>query len=205
MSRRLRGLPASPGIAIGPIWWFRRALPAAMRTRGEDAAAERMRLQAAQERAAAELAALRAAQRDRLSPEELAIFEAQELMLRDPELMAAVEAELAAGASAEAAWMKAVEAFAAQLMALPDPYFQARAADVRDVGNRVLRHLVGGLEAPAMSDEPVVVAADDLLPSETVSLDPRRVLAFVTEGGGPTATHTDGGTGKPPGQCPLSA
>ncbi len=187
MSRRLRGLPASPGIAMGPAWWFRRTLPVAMRTRGEDAAVERMRLQAAQERAAAELAALREAQRDRLSPEELAIFEAQELMLQDPELMAAVEAELVAGASAEAAWRKAVEAFAAQLAALPDPYFQARAADVRDVGNRVLRHLAGGPEAPSMPDHPVIVVADDLLPSETVSLDPRRVLAFVTEGGGPTA------------------
>ncbi|MCS6964595.1 phosphoenolpyruvate--protein phosphotransferase [Thermoflexus sp.] len=187
MSRRLQGLPASPGIALGPAWWFRRALPVAMRMQGEDAAVERMRLQEAQERAAAELAALREAQRERLSPEELAIFEAQELMLQDPELMAAVEAELAAGASAEVAWQKAVEAFAAQLSALPDPYFQARAADVRDVGNRVLRHLAGGPEAPRMPDHPVVVVADDLLPSETVTLDPQRVLAFVTEGGGPTA------------------
>ncbi|MFN3929726.1 MAG: phosphoenolpyruvate--protein phosphotransferase, partial [Thermoflexus sp.] len=158
-----------------------------MRTQGEDPEIERARLQAAQKQAAAELAALREAQRDRLPPEELAIFEAQELMLQDPELMAQVEAELAAGASAEAAWMKAVEAFAAQLSALPDPYFQARAADVRDVGSRVLRHLIGGLEASPMPEHPVVVVADDLLPSETVSLDPQRVLAFVTEGGGPTA------------------
>ncbi len=187
MSRRLQGLPASPGIAMGPAWWFRRALPVVAQSQGEDPTVERMRLQAARERAAAELAALREAQRDRLSPEELAIFEAQELMLQDPELMAAVEVELAAGASAEAAWRKAVEAFAAQLAALPDPYFQARAADVRDMGNRVLRHLAGGPEAPPMPDHPVIVVADDLLPSETVALDPQRVLAFVTEGGGPTA------------------
>jgi len=187
MSRRLQGLPASPGIAVGPAWWFRRTVPQPERTRGESPEAERARLRIAQERAAAELAALRESQRDRLSPEELAIFEAQALMLQDPELMAAVEAELAAGASAEAAWRKAVEAFAAQLAALPDPYFQARAADVRDVGNRVLRHLAGGPEGPAMPDRPVIVVADDLLPSETVSLDPRRVLGFVTEGGGPTA------------------
>ncbi len=187
MSRRLQGLPASPGIAMGPAWWFQRALPIAVRTQGEDATVERMRLQAAQERAAAELAALREVQRDRLPPEELAIFEAQELMLQDPELMAAVEAELAGGASAEAAWIKAVEAFAAQLAALPDPYFQARAADVRDVGNRVLRHLAGSPGAPMMPDHPVIVVADDLLPSETVTLDPQRVLAFITEGGGPTA------------------
>lgn len=187
MSQRLRGLPASPGIALGPAWWFRRAVPILGQARGEGLEAERARLRAAQDRAAAELAALLEAQRGRLSAEELAIFEAQALMLRDPELMAAVEAELAAGASAEVAWSRAVEAFAAQLAALPDPYFQARAADVRDIGNQVLRHLVGASEEPSMPEHPVVVVADDLLPSETVRLDPQRVLAFVTEGGGPTA------------------
>ncbi len=187
MSRRLRGLPASPGVAMGPAWWFRRAVPIPVRAQGEGLEVERARLRAAQDQAAVELAALLEAQRGRLPAEELAIFEAQALMLQDPELMAAVEAELAAGASAEAAWSRAVEAFAAQLAALPDPYFQARAADVRDIGNRVLRHLVGASEALPMPEHPVIVVADDLLPSETVRLDPQRVLAFVTEGGGPTA------------------
>ncbi|WP_448594012.1 phosphoenolpyruvate--protein phosphotransferase [Thermoflexus hugenholtzii] len=187
MSRRLQGLPASPGIALGPAWWFRRAERGPLRARGEDPAVERARLEAARQQAAAELAALQEANRDRLSPEELAIFEAQTLMLQDPELLAQVEAALAEGASAEAAWSQAVEAFAAQLAALPDPYFQARAADVRDVGNRVLRHLMGIPEEPTMPAHPVIVVADDLLPSETVRLDPQRVLAFVTEGGGPTA------------------
>jgi phosphoenolpyruvate-protein kinase (PTS system EI component) len=143
MSRRLQGLPASPGVALGPAWWFRRAERGPLRARGEDPAVERARLEAARQQAAAELAALQEANRDRLSPEELAIFEAQTLMLQDPELLAQVEAALAEGASAEAAWSQAVEAFAARLAALPDPYFQARAADVRDVGNRVLRHLMG--------------------------------------------------------------
>ncbi|SNB67941.1 phosphoenolpyruvate--protein phosphotransferase [Thermoflexus hugenholtzii] len=187
MSRRLQGLPASPGIALGPAWWFRRAERGPLRARGEDPAVERARLEAARQQAAAELAALQEANRDHLPPEELAIFEAQTLMLQDPELLAQVEAALAEGASAEAAWSQAVEAFVAQLAALPDPYFQARAADVRDVGNRVLRHLMGAPEEPAMPAHPVIVVADDLLPSETVRLDPQRVLAFVTEGGGPTA------------------
>ncbi|WP_448605324.1 phosphoenolpyruvate--protein phosphotransferase [Thermoflexus hugenholtzii] len=187
MSRRLQGLPASPGVALGPAWWFRRAKRGPLRARGEDPAVERARLEAARQQAAAELAALQEANRDRLPPEELAIFEAQTLMLQDPELLAQVEAALAEGASAEAAWSQAVEAFAARLAALPDPYFQARAADVRDVGNRVLRHLMGAPEEPTMPAHPVIVVADDLLPSETVHLDPQRVLAFVTEGGGPTA------------------
>ncbi|MER3401413.1 MAG: phosphoenolpyruvate--protein phosphotransferase, partial [Thermoflexus sp.] len=145
------------------------------------------RLAAARAQAVAELQTLLEAQRDRLPPEERAIFEAQALMLEDPELLARVEEGLASGLSAEAAWSQAVEAFAAQLAALPDPYFQARAADVRDIGNRVLRHLIGAPAEARMPDHPVVVVADELLPSETVTLDPGRVLAFVTAGGGPTA------------------
>lgn len=187
MSRRLQGLPASPGVAVGPAWWFRRAVAASLRVRAEDAPAERARLATARAQAVAELQALLEAQRDRLPPEERAIFEAQALMLEDPELLARVEEGLAGGLSAEAAWSQAVEAFAAQLAALPDPYFQARAADVRDIGNRVLRHLVGAPAEAGMPDHPVVVVADELLPSETVTLDPGRVLAFVMAGGGPTA------------------
>ncbi len=187
MSRRLQGLPASPGVALGPAWWFRRAAHGPLRARGDDPAVERARLEVARQQAAAELAALQQAQRDRLPSEGLAIFEAQALMLQDPELLARVEAALAEGASAEAAWSQAVDAFAAQLAGLPDPYFQARAADVRDMGNRVLCHLLGLSEEPAMPAHPVIVVADDLLPSETIRLDPQRVLAFVTEGGGPTA------------------
>lgn len=187
MSRRLQGLPASPGVAVGPAWWFRRAVATPRRVRVEDAPAERARLAAARAQAVAELQTLLEAQRDRLPPEERAIFEAQALMLEDPELLARVEEGLASGLSAEAAWSQAVEAFAAQLAALPDPYFQARAADVRDIGNRVLRHLIGAPAEARMPDHPVVVVADELLPSETVTLDPGRVLAFVMAGGGPTA------------------
>lgn len=71
-------------------------------------------------------------------------FEAHQLIVQDPDLQTAVQATLdTEQINAEAAWYDAIEATAEQFAAMEDPYFQARAADVRDVGNRVLRHLLG--------------------------------------------------------------
>lgn len=185
--QRLRGLPASPGVAIGPVWWYRRGELRITRRVAEDPEAERNRLRLAREESAVELEALVAARRDRLSPEELAIFEAQRLMLDDPDLLARVEAAIGSGSSAEAAWEEAIAAVAAQLRALPDPYFQARAADVEDMGRRVLRRLLGVSETPELPDQPVVVLAEDLTPSDTATLDPDRALGVATVSGGPTS------------------
>lgn len=185
--QRLRGLPASPGVAIGPAWWYRRGELRVARRAGVSPEVERARLRQAREESAAELEALIAARRDRLSPEELAIFEAQRLMLDDPDLLARVEAAIGSGSLAEAAWEEAIAAVAAQLRTLPDPYFQARAADVEDVGRRVLRRLLGVSEALELPDQPAVVLAEDLTPSDTAALDPDRVLALATVGGGPTS------------------
>ena len=109
--QRLRGLPASPGVAVGPVWWYRRSELRVTRQIAEDPEAERNRLRLAREESAAELEALIAARRDRLSPEELAIFEAQRLMLDDPDLLARVEAAIGSGAAAEAAWEEAKRCF----------------------------------------------------------------------------------------------
>jgi len=185
--QRVPGLPASPGIAVGPAWWYRHGEVRVVHRAGEDPEVERARLRRAREESAAELDALIAAQRDRLAPEELAIFEAQRLMLDDPDLLARVEESIEGGASAEAAWEEGIQAVAAQLRALPDPYFQARAADVVDVGQRVLRRLLGVSEVAELPERPVVVLAEDLTPSDTATLDPDRVLALATVGGGPTS------------------
>ncbi len=185
--QRVRGLPASPGVAVGPAWWYRRGELRITRHHGESPEVERARLRQAREDSAAELDALIAARRGRLRPEELAIFEAQRLMLDDPDLLARVEEAIEGGASAEAAWEEGIEAVAAQLRALPDPYFQARAADVEDVGRRVLRRLLGVSETLELPEQQVVVLAEDLTPSDTATLDQARVLALVTSGGGPTS------------------
>ena len=109
------------------------------------------------------------------------IFEAHQLMLEDPDYVESIEniirtqdvnAEYAIGATADN--------FAAIFEAMDDAYMQGRAADVRDVSERLLQALSGQNETVMVMSEPVIIAADDLVPSETVQLDKEKVLSFVT-------------------------
>ena len=188
MSQRLSGIPISPGIAIGPAWWLQTPTVA---TRHSDVPlnpeTERARLEAAREQAKRELAAILADQQHALPPESLAILEAQQLMLDDPDLLQHVTAAIDAGQSASDAWRNATDAIAAQLSALPDPYFQARAADVRDIQQRVLRCLGGVAEEAVYPTTPHVLLADDLVPSQTVTLPLDRILGIALVGGGLTS------------------
>lgn len=146
-----------------------------------------MRLDAAREAAGDEIRALLGRAQDRLSPEETGIFEAHLLMLDDPDLLEQIRRQIDAGVSAESAWGDAVQAYAARLEALPGEVFRARAADVRDIGGRVLRRLLGADVALDLPDHPVVVIADELTPSDTVDLTAGQVVAICTAGGGPTS------------------
>jgi phosphoenolpyruvate-protein phosphotransferase len=108
----------------------------------------------------------------------------------DAALLKRSETAIEGGLNAEAAWMDAVEHYARQLDSLPDLTLRDRAADVRDVGQRVLRHLLGREAQPGLDlREPSVIIARDLTPSQTASLDKSLVLAFCTAEGGPTS-HT---------------
>jgi phosphoenolpyruvate-protein phosphotransferase len=120
---------------------------------------------------------------------EAAIFDAHLMFLDDAALLQKAQTAIDAGTSAEAAWMDGIEFFAAQLAHLPDPTLQARAADVRDVGRRVLDQLLGRPAASVELRAPSVVVARDLAPSQIASLPVARVLAFCTAEGGPTS-HT---------------
>jgi phosphoenolpyruvate-protein phosphotransferase len=183
---KLAGVPASPGVAVGPVWHYRPFHPVVSRQTGAGPQAESALLDQARRKAQADIEALVAEQHDHLS-EEATIFEAHAMMLADPDLLDRAGALIAEGSSAEAAWSQAVNETAARLESLPSEYFRARATDVRDVGQRVLRYLLGAPPAEPQPPQPVVVAADDLTPSDTVSFDRRRVLAFCTAKGGPTA------------------
>ena len=120
---------------------------------------------------------------------EAAIFDAHEMFLDDTALLQHAQQAIETGVNAEAAWADAIEFFAAQLEQLPDPTLRARAADVRDVGGRVLDHLLGRRTAGVQLDVPSIVVARDLAPSQIASLPVARVLAFCTAEGGPTS-HT---------------
>ena len=85
--------------------------------------------------------------------------------------------------TAEKAVEIAGEEFSAMLAAMDDAYMQARAADIKDVTRRILNNLMGVTEGGIDSDVPVILAADDLAPSETLQLDKSKILGFITQGG----------------------
>lgn len=186
-SRVLSGVSAAPGLALGPGWrWQAEALEASRRQDGVPVL-ERARLQAAREAARGQIMRLRDQVAAAVGAEEAAIFEAHLMFLDDPALLAFVEARMAQRWNAEAAWADGVEHFACQLDVLPDPTLRARAADVRDVGRRVLVGLLGRGTQELRLDRPSVVIARDLMPSEVAALDRDRVLAVCLSEGGPTS------------------
>ena len=120
---------------------------------------------------------------------EAGILEAQALMLEDPAVLEAAFALLGQGVPADRAVAQSLEPFAEMLRASDDPVFRARAADVDDVAAQVARALHGVDEVPAAPDQPSILVADDLAPSQTARLDRDRVVGFATEQGSATA-HT---------------
>lgn len=187
MSHRLKGVPAAPGIAIGKTIWLQDA-PLAVPDRPADLPeVERQRLHGASQRVReSTLAFLNDPTRNRQA-EQQAIFGTHLIMLDDPDLWEIVEQGLRQDRlPAERAWMAAVDFHASRLESLPDEYLQARAVDVRDIGARVLRQLLG-LPDVTLADlpEPVLLLAEDLLPSDTMTLDATKLLGFCTCQGGP--------------------
>jgi phosphocarrier protein FPr len=185
----VRGTAGAPGIAIGPVFRFERA-QVEVRERFAGVDQEHARLQSALEAARAQLTTLQVEVSERADASEAEIFKVHHEILSDPGLMDTVLAAIADGRSAAEAWRDATAEQAAELAELSNALLAERAADIRDVGARVLRLLTGTVEAaPTLPAEPVIVVANDLTPSETVALDPQRVLGFCTAVGGPNA-HT---------------
>ena len=189
--KTLRGVPASAGAAIGHAFPFRRLTPRFERQRCDDPAAEWARGQAALATAAARLIALAIRARDQGLAQQASVLQAQALMLDDPELLDAVRTSIEEHAlCAEAALSDAAERYAELLEALDDQYLAARAADVRDVAQRVLHVLLGLTDAPGADlTRPAIILADDLAPSDIAWLDPAFMLGFCTAGGS-AASHT---------------
>jgi phosphoenolpyruvate-protein phosphotransferase/dihydroxyacetone kinase phosphotransfer subunit len=184
----LSGIAASPGIAIGPAVLYRPSLPPVDRYRVEDSEAEWARLEKAVNKAVKEIEEVLNQAVQQVGKSEAAIFEAHSLMLQDPELIESVrELLFAEEINAEAAWLEMITKTAAGYRGLDNAYMQARAADVEDIGQRVLRKLMA-LEPPSLDfAEPSILIAADLSPSDTARLDPTKVLGICTELGGATA------------------
>jgi phosphoenolpyruvate-protein phosphotransferase (PTS system enzyme I) len=193
MSSTLRGIPAAAGVAIGSCVLYDPKPPVIPQHQIalEAITAEKERLQQAIKASMQEVSQLRDQVEAKLGKEEAAIFDAHLLILEDEALLEAanqrIEQELM---NAERALWEAAEEFAQILAGLSDSYFQARAADIHDIRTRVISHLQGKSN-PSLRflNQPVVVAARDLLPSDTAGLDATYVLGLATEQGGPTS-HT---------------
>lgn len=190
LPQTLRGIPAAPGIAQGTAVLWREATLHIPRFTQTDPAAELERIRIAKQSAQEEIIQLREKVATEASAEEAAIFEAHLLIADDSSLLGQIETSVNQGVNAEAAWADGVDYFAGQLEKLGDPILQARAMDVRDVGQRVLRHLLGETrEAGLDLRQPSLVVARDLTPSQTAGLPKDLVLGFCTAEGGPTS-HT---------------
>jgi len=188
-SRTLAGMPASDGVAVGRAHIFRRsAPPARRRVDPADIDAELRRLQRAVASARAELHELRK-RLGKSSSDRAEIFRVHTLMLEDPELVGRAWTLIVEDAC-DAAWAveRAGSAVAEAIAELPDEYLRTRADDVRDVVDRVLRAMDSSRRSSlAALEEPAVVVARELFPSDTVEMDRARVLGLVIEQGSATS------------------
>jgi len=189
--RKIKGIPASPGIASGPAYIFHETELKIDKKTISDTSAELKRFEKATLIAQDQIKAIREKAEAETSSEEAAIFDAHAMFLQDPTLINAVRQAIKKHAiNAEAAINEAVESHAQTLENMDDEYFRARAADIRDVGRRVVFILLGIDDADLSNlNQPSIIIARDLTPSDTVRLDKNLVLGFCTAEGGPTS-HT---------------
>ena len=186
----IQGKGVSTGIAVGPIYFYRRADSTVRRYEVSDRDAEWARFKAAQEKAIAELGELAEKARAEAGDEAAMLFETHQMMVEDMDYEEAIEAGIKeSGLNAEAAVSDAGEMQAAAFAAMDDDYFKARAADVKDISTRLVGILLGVVQGGIDSDVPVILASDDLAPSETVQLDKSKILGFITSGGS-GSSHT---------------
>lgn len=178
----VQAIAAAPGIAIGPAH-IQVLQPFEYPLRGESPAVERQRLHAALTDVRQAIQGLIERSQSKAIRE---IFITHQEMLDDPELTDEVETRLKQGESAEAAWMSVIEAAAKQQESLQDALLAERAADLRDIGRRVLAQLCG-VETAQEPDEPYILVMDEVGPSDVARLDPVRVAGILTARGGATA------------------
>ncbi len=189
VGRTVPGRTASPGLAIGPIRQYvhRRIV---VEANAKDPEHELSDLRQSINAARWNLRQLHDEVRARSGASKAAIFRAHEAFLDDPDLRIETEELIRKGKSAGFAWRQVIESKVRAMEQLDDPLLAGRAMDLHDVGQRVLRLLVGVVEdKPFVPEEPLILVAEDLSPSDTALLDPALILGFCTAGGGPTS-HT---------------
>jgi len=180
----IQGKGVSAGVGVGPLYFYRRATAEIKRYTVEDTDAEWHRFKGAQTGAIEQLGALAEQARKEAGDEAAMLFETHQMMAEDLDFEEAIEDRIVnQKMNAEAAVSDTSEQFAEMFASMDDAYMQARAADVKDVSQRILGILCGIVQGGIASDVPVLLCADDLAPSETIQLDKSKVLGFITAGG----------------------
>jgi len=179
----LRGVCASPGAAFGQV--FQVAEPVLNIT--EQGAGQAVEQAALARGLAAATQALQALQDDAVGSAQAEIFRAHQELLEDPTLLEQAHGLLAEGKSAAFAWNRATAATVELFQGLGNALIAERAADLADVGQRVLKLILGIQDSAWDLPERAILIAEQLTPSQTASLDTRKVLGFVTVGGGATS------------------
>lgn len=185
----IQGKAIFGGIAIGPISFFAKEQKQVKRTKVEDTEAEIARYEAALATAIEQLGALYEKALKEVGESEAQIFEVHQMMLEDDDYNDSVKNIITSqGLNAEFAVATTGDNFSTMFAAMDDEYFQARAVDVKDISERIINILMGIGEAK-VSDEPSIIVAEDLAPSETVQMDKSKLLGFVTRLGS-SNSHT---------------
>ena len=184
--RTLYGLGASPGLAVGKL--VRHVSQRFDITdQPGDVIAEGEALEQALLSIRADCEELEVRTRQQLNAGDAAIFAAQRELLADQSLTRDALALIMEGHGAAWSWQRALQARIDKLQQVDDPLLAARAIDLRDVGERVLTHLLGIKQQQVTLTEPSILAAEDLSPSDTLHLDTRYAVGLATCGGGPTS------------------
>lgn len=178
------------GIALGKTMILSKSDDTVKRVKVDDANAELARFEECREKAKEQLQQLYEKAVVEVGEASAAIFEVHQMMLEDDDYVESVQGIIKGeGVNAEYAVAVTGDNFSMMFASMDDDYMRARAADVKDISNRLVRILSGKRTGQNVLDEPVIIVADDLTPSETVQLEKDKILAFVTVHGS-TNSHT---------------
>ena len=185
----IQGKGVSAGIGMGPLYFYRRAKTEIPNYTVEDTNAEWLRFKGAQSVAIDQLGELAEKARVEAGDEAAFLFETHQMMAEDLDYEEAIQGMIEDGHNAEYAVDQVAAQFADMFASMDDAYMQGRAADVKDVSSRILGILCGVVQGGIDSAVPVLLASDDLAPSETIQLDKSKILGFVTSFGS-SSSHT---------------
>lgn len=186
----LKGIPASEGIALGPLMIKKDEINPSLEIIN-NIDYEKKRFKEARENAIKQLNNLYEKTLIRLGEKEASIFTAHIALIEDYELIANVESFIEEQSwNAEWALKKTTDNFIDIFNGMQDPYLRERALDIKDIYNRIQKHLMGNVDEDYLEViEPVIIIAHDLTPSDTALIDTSKVIGFITEVGGSTS-HT---------------